>query len=246
MAVSGRAAFSGTSVAEATDPPDDGTGPAAVAALGAELTGAALVYRPEQEDLLLRLDLASLPPGAGGLPGILYGADLLVSDTRYEVRAVRAAATANPPRSLYAALYRCDPDCAEQAILTGSFGTTGLRVLVALPLEAIGAAEGTALTGLRAFTALGEASPGALHQLDEAVLESSTVPTSRVELGVAATSTPASAVAFSRNASLDAGRFSGTIPTAGLSPGSYRAWARACLGDTCGPAAPAGTDHPGG
>ncbi len=246
VGVSGRATFSGATLAGATDPDLDGTG---AGPLGAELTGAALIYRPAQEDLLLRLDLSSLasdvvPPGlayygvpaGAGLPGILYGAELRVGETRYEVRALRAAATADWPGAKHVALYRCAPDCTEHAPLTGSFGTTGEHVLVSVPLSALGAVEGTELTGLRAFTAAGEATPGALLVVDEVALSSSVIPASRVELGIAPASTPEDQVAFAVQADLLAGDFSGSIPTDGLSPGGYRAWARACLGDTCGPA----------
>ncbi len=251
VGVSGLATFSGATLAEATDPDDDGTGvgPLEAADVGAELTGTALVYRPEQEDLLLRMDLSSLPPAAGGLPGILYGLELGSGGTSYEVRALRAAATSlrSPvfpssdrwPQLLepHVALYRCDLVCTEHAPLTGSFGTTGDQVLVSVPLSALGAAEGTGLTGLRAFTAVGEATPGALHLLDEAPLSSSVIPASRVELGIAPASTSEDAVAFTVEADLLAGEFSGAIPTDGLSAGSYRVWARTCLGDACGPAA---------
>jgi Tol biopolymer transport system component len=241
VGVSGRASFSGATLAEATDPDEDGTGvgPLEPADAGAELTGAALIYRPEQEDLLLRLDLSSLPsdPAGAGLPGILYGADLRVGETRYEVRALRAGGTAVPPAAPYAALYRCDDlACTEHAALTGSFGTTGEQVLVSMPLSALGVAEGTELTGLRAFTAAGEATPGALLALDEVSLPSSAIPDSRVELGIAPVSTPAAGVAFAVAIAPITGEFSGTIPTEGLSPGSHRVWVRACLGDACGPA----------
>jgi hypothetical protein len=109
--------------------------------------------------------------------------------------------------------------------------------VVSVPLSVLGATEGTELTGLRAFTAAGEAAPGALHPLDEVQLSSSAIPASRVELGIAHASTPEDQVAFTAEADLLAGDFSGTVPTDGLSPGSYRAWARACLGDACGSAA---------
>ena len=241
VGMSGRATFAGAALAEAPDPEDDGTagGPVGAANVGAELTGAALIYRPEQEDLLLRLDLSSLPsdPAGAGLSGVVYGADLRVGETRYEVRVLRAAATSTAPRTPYAALFRCDLVCAEHAPLTGSLGTTGEQVLVSVPLSALGAAEGTELTELRAFTAAGEATPGALLQLDEIPLTSSLIPTARVELGIADASTPEGEVAFTVDADLLAGEFAGTIPTAGLSPGSHRLWARACLGDACGPAA---------
>jgi hypothetical protein len=239
--VSGRATFSGATLAGATDPDDDGTGGPLAADVGAELTGAALIYRPEQEDLLLRLDLSSLPSGpagaGAGLPAVLYGADLRVGETRYEVRALRAGATSTTPRAPYVALYRCAPDCTEHAPLTGSFGTTGEQVLVSVPLSVLGVPEGTVLTGIRAFTAAGEAAPGALLPLDEVALSSAVIPVSRVELGIAPASTPEDQVAFTVEADLLAGDFSGTILTEGLSPGSHRVWARACLGDVCGPAA---------
>jgi Tol biopolymer transport system component len=232
--VSGRTTLSGATFAGATDPDDDGAGLAAE--VGAELTGAALIYRPEEEDVLVRLDLSSLPPAAGGLPGVLYGMELTSAGNTFQVRALRAAATTDPPQVPHVALYRCAPDCNEHTLLTGSFGTTGEQVLVSVPLSALGAAEGTELTGLRAFTALGEATLGTVVALDEVPLGLSTVPASRVELGIAPVSTPAASVVFTVEADLVAGEFSGTVPTEGLSPGSYRAWARACLGDACGPA----------
>ena len=116
-------------------------------------------------------------------------------------------------------------------------GPVAGRRLPARGLSALGANGGTELTGLRAFTAAGEATPGALHPLDEVSLSSAAIPASRVGPGIAPTSTPEEQVAFTVEADLLAGDFSGTIPTDGLSPGSYRVWARACLGDVCGPAA---------
>ncbi len=253
ITVSGWATFSGRVVGSASDPADDGA-PAAGPA-GAELTNASLIYRPELEDLLVRLEVTSLPavsvgrclqvsaascPGANsgaGAPAVLYGMDLRAGETRYEVRALRAAATPEAPSATpYFAVYRCAPDCTEHAPLTGSLGTTGEEVLISVPLSALGATEGTALTSLRAFTAAGAATPGSLLPLDEVPLASSAIPSSRVELGIAPASTPEGQVAFTVQAVLLAGDFSGTIPTDGLSSGSYRAWARACLGDACGPA----------
>lgn len=238
--VSGRAKFSAASFAGAVDPTDDGTGvgPLGAADVGAELAGASLIYRPAQENLLIRLDLSALPsdPAGAGLPGILYGTEFRLGETRYEIRALRAGATSTTPRTPYVALYRCAPDCVEHAALTGSFGTTGSRVLVSVPLSVIGASEGTELSSLRAFTAAGEAAPGALLTLDEVALSSSAIPVPRVELGIAEDTAPEEEIAFTVAADLAAGDFSGTIPTEGLSTGSYRVWARACLGDACGAA----------
>ena len=239
--VSGRTTFSETTLAEATDPDDDGTrvGPVGAAEAGAELTGGSVVYVPEQGQLLLWLDLSSRGSGPEhtGLPGVVYGTDLRVGGTRYEVRALRSAATEVPPAGPYFALYRCDPVCTEQDSLTGSFRTDGRQVRVSVPLAAVGATEGTELSGLRAFTVVGEATPGPLLGLDEVPLSSSVIPAARVELGIAPDSTPADQVDFTVVADLQGGDFSGTIATDELSPGSYRVWARACLGDACGPAA---------
>ncbi len=164
ISVDGWATFSGQKIVSATDPPDDGGSGAGPA--GGELTGASFTYRPEQEDLLVGADLASLPlPPVAGSPGVLYGFALQVGGASYEVRALRAAATAVPPAAPHFALYRCAPGCTQQALLSGSIGTTGTGVLVSVPLSALGAQEGAVLTGLRAFTALGEVTPGALMQL---------------------------------------------------------------------------------
>lgn len=59
VSVSGWATFSGQAVTSAADPPNDGT--AGAQDLGAELTGASLVARPEEGDLLVRLTLSQLP-----------------------------------------------------------------------------------------------------------------------------------------------------------------------------------------
>ncbi|MDQ3991121.1 MAG: hypothetical protein M3245_02260, partial [Actinomycetota bacterium] len=241
VSVSGRAAFSGAAFTGATDRDDDGTGvgPLGAADMGAELTGVTLIIRPEQEDLVFRLDLSHLPsdPAGAGLPGNLYGVELRVGATRFEVRALRVAATSpGPPGAPHVALYRCAPDCTAHAPLTGSIGTTGNQVRVSVPLSALGAGEGTELSGLRAFTATGEAVAGVLVPRDTVPFSSSVIPAPRVELGIAPAFTPEDQVAFDVKADLLSGAFSGTIPVTRRDPGSHRVWARACLGDACGPA----------
>ena len=105
-----------------------------------------------------------------------------------------------------------------------------------MPLAHLGATEGAGLSGLRAYTGLGEPGPGAVQRLDQASLPQTAVPISHVELGIAPASASPDAVDFAYGAGLTGGGFSRTIPTASLPPGSYRAWARACLGDVCGAA----------
>lgn len=177
------------------------------------------------------------PRPQAGSPGVLYGLKLTAGDTRFELRALRAAATSVPPAAPYAALYRCGPDCAEETVLSGALGSTGVEVTASIPLSALGASEGTALSDLRAFTALGEAAMGAMDPLDEVALPDAAIPASRLELGIAPASAPEDGLAFTVGADLSRGEFSGTVATTSLPSGSYRVLARACLGEGCGPAA---------
>lgn len=247
ISVSGAATFSGTTVTQAVDPVDDGeeVGPVAADDLGAELTGAALIYRPELEDILLRLKLDSLPSVLGGHPGVVYGLELNSGGTSYEVRALRASASTPPELGPdfnpfvpsvppYAAVYRCDPECVEATRLKGWFGGTRLEVTVSIPLTALGSGEGAQLGGLRVFTAAGEAITGSLVTVDELELPPSVIPASRVDLGIALASQPESKVPFNRTVHPEDGRFADSISTSGLPSGSYRVWARPCLGEVCG------------
>lgn len=218
-----------------------------VRAIGAELTQARLAYRPEGGDLLVWLEVPVIPgvraPGVaglgryrsvGGLPTILYGLEFSSGGVRYEVRSLRVAAAAVPPAAPYFGLYRCDPSCVESATLSGGFATTGNEIVFSIPLSAIGASEGETLTGLRAFTATGEAATGSIRQWDEVVMGNATIPVSSVALGLAPSGTPEAQVAFSAPAALSSGAFSGTIETTDRGPGNYDLWARACLGSSCG------------
>lgn len=253
VTVSGWATYSGAVVSGATDPSDDGG--AAADVVGGELTEASVVHRPETEDLLVRLRVTSLPgfrsplgpacivfvchpgaPGAAGSVAVVYGLELELAGTRYELRALRLGATGSSPAAPLFALYRCDPSCTETIRLSGGFGTSGEEILVALPLEALGAAGGEALSGLRAFTALGEARPGALHELDEVVLPEEDLSRPELSMAIESAGTPEEGVAFDAAATLSGGAFSGAVDTAGIPPGDYKVWARACLGETCGAA----------
>jgi Tol biopolymer transport system component len=113
IAVSGLATFSGAVISSASDPTGDATpgllGPVA----DTDLTGASVTYRPEQQDLLVRLRGVTAAPGTvrctvnsnfvtvceqgGGAPGAispgvayrrtLYGIDFQVNGVLYEIRA---------------------------------------------------------------------------------------------------------------------------------------------------------------
>jgi len=241
--VSGQATFPGTPIAASADPVDDGDAPfGAAGVLGAELSAASWTYHADEKKLLLRWDVAPDAAEVIGTPrGLLYAKELRVGNTRYEVRILSGAATSSSPRPndvvTYMALFRCAPECVEERRLTGWWSWPGRSfVLVELPLSAIAAGEGSQLTDLRSFTAIGEASPGALAPLDEVSFEAAVIPESRVELGIAPASTPEGDVVFDARASLAGGGFSGSVSTEGLAPGSYRVWMRACLGSVCGTA----------
>ena len=243
--VSGRASFPSTTMTRVTDPEDDGAAPAGAAdVLGAELAGGSWTYNPDDEELMLRWDLSTHLAGSAGLmtPAVLYAKELRVGGTRYEVRVLKGAATSPAPTlddtGVYMALFRCAPECAEQTRLEGSFSWLGREfVLVDVPLSAISASEGSSLTGLRSFTAIGEASPGSVMPIDEVSFPSALVPDARVEVGIAPASTPEDEVVFDAGASLAGGAFSQTLPTDGLPTGRYRVWTRPCLGLVCGAAA---------
>ena len=147
---------------------------------------------------------------------------------------MRVALTATPPATPYFGLYRCDVVCTEVARLTGGIGTTAAEVLVSVPLSLFGAPQdGSTLTTMKAFTAFGEATPGASEPLDQIDLSNTTVPVPRVSFGIAAAGTSEADIAFDTPATLTAGTFSGTLPA--LAPGEG-VWVRACLGAVCGPA----------
>ncbi len=255
VTLSGSATFSGQQIASATDPEGDGVSVAQVTArdVGAELIGARLIYRPEEEDISVRLRLASLPhlavstwpvpsnlvppPSVGaGLPGIVYGVGFELGGVGYEVRALRVGGTASGPAAPYVALHRCAPTCAEVSRLAGSIGSTGVEVEVSVPLSALGDPGGETLQGTKAFAAVGEANSGSLAVLDDMNLPDGGLPRAKVELGIASAGTREESVVFDVEAGVVASTFSGTLDMSSLPPGAYETWARACLGDVCGPA----------
>lgn len=218
----GWATFSGATVASAEDSVADGDD-----AAGAEITSASVIHRPELADLLLRLDLASLPSDGmhGGAPGTRYRLRFHLGDTAYEVRALPA----DPNTPFRAALHRCAPSCSETATLTGAVGTTGPQVRVSLPLNVLGVDVAADLTQLEASVTL----PGSSVPADTLALPDAHVEAPLVKLGVASASTPEDQVPFTTTADLAHGRFSATLDTSTAS-GPQRVWARACLAGICG------------
>ena len=101
-----------------------------------------------------------------------------VDGERFEVRAMRGHAPAE------FGLYRCTVACELVAALDGGIGTAGEEVRVALPLEALGAAAGAAVSDVRAWTGLGTP-PTDTATVDELALSDWVVADQRVELGSA-------------------------------------------------------------
>ncbi|MGH2692226.1 MAG: TolB family protein [Actinomycetota bacterium] len=240
VAVSGWARFGGVSISDADSPTDAGPGSRQA---GTELIGARLAHRPEEGDLLARLELDRLPPtprpfsGAqarlASLPGVVYGLELTVGGSRYEIRATRGLTSRWATASSFT-LLRCTPACAEVEPLTGSIGTTGDHVNIAVPLAALGVTSGAEITSVRAFVGPGEAATGPATMIDEVRLPSLELSPSSVELGIAPAGTPQGEVSFSTAATLNGGDFTGALDTAGFSSGTYDVWARACVGARCG------------
>jgi len=241
--VSGWATFSGQVMASAVDPPTDGAPGAGPA--GAELTGASVIWRPENEDILVRLRLASVPGnrqvcvGAAfcihsgtGVPAVLYGLEFTEGVFRYEARAVRSATELDAaPRY---DLYRCFTICEKVGEpVSGGIGTAGDEVWISISVRGIGQPNGGPVSGIRAFTAIGEADSGALVPVDELALPDTAIPRLAVTLGVAPAGTPQSEVAFGpEEAIFGGGDFWGSVE--GSSAGQPDVWARACLGQECG------------
>lgn len=243
VVVDGWFTVAGAVLAESSDPPADGG-----RVPGAELTGAAVTYRPEDQDVLFRIEVNDLPgqrppsvPGGwlavtrGGLPGLVYGVRFRIGAVPYEIRALRTSldesSTATPVRF---ALYRCEGPCVEVGRLAGGFGTTGEEIRVSVPVSLLPAGEGVTLSGLRAFVGPGEAGPGTLADVDVVDLGTVTVPHTSLRLGLAPAGTSPEDVVYGGSVASAEGAF--TLALSAPGPGDHDVWARICLGQECGTA----------
>ncbi len=226
--VRGRAAFSGEVITAASHTALPGLGE-----IGAGITLAQVMVRPEQEDLAVRIRTTKLPPHSGGTPGLVYGLSFTSGGIRYEVRGSRRsvadAASGSPTFALSPgsfALFRCDPVCLQQATLRGSFAFTGPEALVAVPSSLLpGVAQ---MSGVRAWIAPGELAASSLVPVDEVALPDAAVPSPRVEVGIAPAGAREDQVSEWQAVLPVQGGFEAALP---LPPsGGWRVWARACLG----------------
>ncbi|MGH2692465.1 MAG: TolB family protein [Actinomycetota bacterium] len=202
--VAGWASLEGTVVSHADDPID---GNGFWRNLGAELTGASLVYRPEQEDLLLRMRIEDLKPAT--VPqAVNYGIWYYTGEEFHNVSCHSGSCTGAPGYTV---------------------GTTGDEIWIRLPV----AAGGTRIDRIKVFAGQRNPATGLYASLDEVALPDATVPATTVSLGLAPVGTAEADVEFSTPAELSNGRFTGTLDAGGLS-GEYDVWARSCLGSACG------------
>ena len=233
--VSGWVRLGGSELSRATDPSGD-----ASQEVGGDLTGARVVYRPEEADLLVDLALGDLlstngepvpdqgvliAPGVAGTPGLTYGMRFEVAGVAHEVRATLAEVDGQP-RAQSIALFRCAPTCTRVAELAGGIGTIASTVQASVPLSTIGAGDGTSITNISAFTRTGLDALGSIDRVD---LPNAAVPALSVLAGAAEAGMP---VGEGRLGSvpLDEGRFAFELP---LTQQESEVLVRLCLGSAC-------------
>jgi hypothetical protein len=135
----------------------------------ANIISAHLAYRPQRDDLFLSLEVEHLGEARSlrdSDPLLVYGWRFRVGRSNYEVR----AGGAGLPGSMDArfALFRCPrgSKCVAVRPLHGGFGTTGERIVVAVPMRATRAGNGSEISRVRAFSAIGSVEAGTARQLD--------------------------------------------------------------------------------
>lgn len=243
--VSGWARF-GASLVEAADDEDDAG--ALGREVGAEILGASAALRPEEGDVLLRLDLAELPhlkspvqyccetsvPTAGaGLPGLVYTFELTLDDVPYQVH-VQPRGGAGDPAGPAAILYRCDGVCeALPATVAAAVGVSGAEVTAAVELSDLGVTGAGPLTGVRGLVGVSPDGSEPTDILDEVGLPDVVVGPPEVAIGLAPAGGNLEEVAFTTPAELDEGAFAATIETGAHEPGDYEVWVRVCAGERC-------------
>lgn len=240
--ISGWATFSGQILAARKDPKNDGAATAEPA--GAEIIRSDFTYRPENEDFFFRLEVTKIPSlgvGVGGIssagdPNTLYGLIFTAKNVPYEIRAhkIGDTDTAGPAEPAFG-LFKCtEAACIEVASLKGGYGTTGERIVVALPLEVLHddgtkIQEGDQIGDLRAYTAIGQflVGPAPNGLLDDVRLikaASVEVPKKSITVTVGRKSI---------RTKLEDGHFSATFPARLFRSSPTTVTTKTCLGKRC-------------
>lgn len=165
LTLADRPDFGSTGVAARTDSAQDAN--TALTVAGANLIGASMAYRPGRGDVFVRLSLARMPMFVLASPTIVYGLDLTMAGTAYQVRAAKTG-----PDNASFGLFRQDGRgrWIHTADLAGGYGTTGQEVVFALPLSDVGAGGGGRLDAVRGYTALGSYADGPTTTVDKVQL----------------------------------------------------------------------------
>lgn len=133
---------------------------------GANLYGASLAHRPRYEDLFAVIELEYMPKVLADPSPIFYGLRFKVENRSYEVRATSLLGGTF-------GLFDCTGSlisCTKVTDLRGGYGTTGMRVVLSLPLAEIGLENGGKLKDPMAFSGLGTFHSGATKVLDRVTI----------------------------------------------------------------------------
>lgn len=225
LSVEGSAVRWGLLLTQAEDAPADATPGARQA--GGEIVAARLAWRPADALLYARIDLATLPGGAGtvGLANIVYALQLTVDGTAYEARAWKDATGTR------FGLFDCSSACVQTTALVGTLGAAGLDARMEIPFDALDARSGASITDLRAIARDADG----ILLLDELALPDALLPRAVATVGIAPASGGAPVLAA--EIPLDRTSFVGAVDVSALSAGSYFATVRACDGARCGASA---------
>jgi hypothetical protein len=246
--ISGWATFSGQHMGANDDPKDDAEPQVLAEAEGAEAIGSDFIYRPENEDFFWRFEVTKIPTTGVPLGGVatagslevLYVLKLSINKVDYQIR-VHRFPSVDPDNPLGNAfgLFKCDeasgPACMLVAPLKGGYGTTGERIVVALPLSVLkeednnNVKEGDIVGGLAAYSWLGDFLLGPLGEsfLDEVrLIKTATVPIPEKSVHVTVGK-------VTRLADLKDGYFDASFPAKLFRKPTTTVKTKTCLGKEC-------------
>ncbi|MGH2755654.1 MAG: TolB family protein [Actinomycetota bacterium] len=175
LSVDGVPAFARTGTVWIEDAVPDGLAPK-LGQVG-ELLGARISYRPLLNDIYVVLELESMPrtPALAAVTaGAVYGMSFTLDGKAYEIRSASTGLGPNGKTTAAFGLFSC-PDgavlCTKVADLRGGFGTTGEGIVFSVPLDNLGVKDGSVISGVTAWTALGTFHGGATKSVDKATLK---------------------------------------------------------------------------
>lgn len=215
---------------------ETGDVPAAAAKLGLDIERAEVTYRPEDEDLHVRIIPTEMPsvrgplvvPAVGRQPAIGgagggYALRFRIGETSFEATASRIGGAGEGETASRFALRRCDPTCAPPVPLAGGIGTGRSDVTIAIPIALL---DPGPVRSLSVVTRLLDAQERPGSQMDEMDLSDPPGLAHGVRVGAGGEPDEVSWV----DAELDAGRFTATVPAP---PEGDQIWAETCVADRC-------------